>query len=310
MEHVINNAAAPSPSDLVDALNHTFGKHPGKRASHAKGFCATGQFTPTMEAASFANGPIFQEGHLDATVRFSIGGGNPGVSDKSRSARGLGVRISQGAEHWDLVLLSEPVFFAATPQSFVSFLAARVADPDTKKPNPEKIAAHNLQFPDGARQPALLAAHAAPASYASTPYFSNNAFVFHSITGATTTARIIVIPAAGTHYLTAEQEQSFPDTFLEEELATRLARGPVDFDIVAQLPAPGDSLVDPSLPWEGAGHVPLGRLRISALAAPAACDGLVFVPVNLPAGLSPSDDPILQSRAAAYAISRARRKLA
>lgn len=310
MEHVINNAAAPSPSDLVNALNNTFGKHPGKRASHAKGFCVTGQFTPSMQAAGFANGPIFQDGPLEATARFSVGGGNPGVSDKSRSVRGLGVRIRHGAGHWDLVLLSEPVFFAATPPSFVSFLAARVADPETRKPNPDKIAAHNLKFPDGTRQPALLAAHAAPASYATTPYFSNNAFVFHSITGEAATARIIVTPAAGTQYLTAEQEQSFPDSFLEEELGARLARGPVDFEIVAQLPAPGDSLVDPSLPWEGAGHVSLGRLRISALATPSACDALVFVPVNLPAGVSPSDDPILLSRAAAYAVSQARRKVA
>ncbi|MRW85445.1 catalase [Pseudoduganella sp. FT26W] len=290
MEHIIHPASAPSPADLVDALNHTFGKHPGQRASHAKGFCASGQFTPTMEAAGFANGPIFRDGHLQATLRFSVGGGNPGVSDKSRSVRGLAVRIGQGAEHWDLVLLSEPVFFAATPESFVSFLAARVADPETKKPNPDNIAAHNLKFPDGARQPALLAAHAAPASYADTRYYSNNAFVFHSVTGESTTARIIAIPAAGTRYLTAEQEQSFPDNFLEDELATRLAQGPVDFEIVAQLPAAGDSLVDSSLPWQGAGHVSLGRLRVTSLAGAGACDDMVFVPVNLPAGLSPSDD--------------------
>ncbi|MYM67487.1 catalase [Pseudoduganella sp. FT55W] len=305
MEHNINNA--PSPSDLIDALNNTFGKHAGKRASHAKGFCATGEFVPAEQAADFINGPIFRSGPLPATVRFSVGGGNPGVSDKSRSVRGLGVRIANGDEHWDLVLLSEPVFFAATPQSFVSFLAARVPDPETKKPDPAKIAAHNAAFPDGTRQPALLAAHAAPASYATTPYFSNNAFVFHSASGEAVTARIVVTPAAGTQYLTEAEEQSFPDHFLEDELAHRLARGPADFEITAQLPATGDSLTDPSLPWQGAGHVSLGRLRITALAEQATCNDLTFVPVNLPAGVTPSDDPILLSRAAAYAVSRARR---
>lgn len=300
----------PTPAAMVDALNNTFGKHAGKRASHAKGFCATGEFTPAPGAGQFVGGPFFKAGALKATVRFSVGGGNPGVSDKSRSVRGLGVRVTAGEQGWDLVLVSEPVFFAATPESFVSFLAARVADPETKKPNPEKVAAHNAKFPDGALQPALLAAHAAPVSYATTPYFSNNAFVFTSQTGVETTARVIVTPVAGTHYLSEDEEKSFPDTFLEEEIGQRLQRGAVEFDIVAQLPAAGDSLIDPSQRWAGTTHLTLGRLRVTALAQPDACDGLVFVPVNLPTGIVASDDPILHSRAAAYGVSLARRKSA
>lgn len=303
----IESLSTPGPAAMVDALNNTFGKHAGKRASHAKGFCAVGRFTPAADVDAFVASPLFAAGALHATARFSIGGGNPGVSDKSRSARGLAIRVSDGLSSWDLVLLSEAVFFAATPASFVSFLEARVADPDTRKPDPQKVAAHNLRFPDGARQPALLAAHAAPASYATTPYFSNNAFIFRAKDGTARTARIIVTPAAGTHYLSEEDERDFPDAYLEAELEARLQGGAVEFEIAAQLPADGDSLSDPSAPWTGAGSVALGRLSITALAAPAACDGLVFVPVNLPSGISASDDPILRSRAAAYAVSLKRR---
>jgi catalase len=295
-----------SPLALVDALNNTFGKHAGKRASHAKGFCATGEFTPSPEAAQLVDGPLFQAGALAATLRFSVGGGNPGVSDKSRSVRGMAMRVALGADIWDLLLVSEPVFFAATPESFVSFLAARVADPATKKPDPAKVAAHNAAFPDGTRQPALLASHGAPVSYAATPYFSNNAFTFNA-GGAVQTARIVVQPLAGTRYLTDHEEQAYPDTFLEQELALRLQAGPVEFDILAQLPADGDSLTDPSQPWAGAGTVKLGRLSVKAVAEAGACDGLVFMPVNLPAGIDLSDDPILLSRAAAYAVSLKRR---
>ncbi|WP_295990226.1 catalase [Rugamonas sp.] len=298
----------PGPAAMVDALNNTFGKHAGKRASHAKGFCAVGEFKPAAQVDEFVLSPLFAAGALHATVRFSVGGGNPGVSDKSRSVRGLAIRVSEGPSSWDLVLLSEPVFFAATPASFVSFLEARVVDPETKKPNPEKVAAHNAKFPDGTRQPALLAAHAAPASYGTTPYFSNNAFIFHGKDGAPHTARIIVTPVAGTHYLSDEDEKNLPDSFLEAELETRLQGGAVEFDIVAQLPAEGDSLSDSSTAWTGAGTVALGRLSVTALAAAGTCDGLVFVPVNLPAGIAPSDDPILQSRAAAYAVSLKRRQ--
>lgn len=304
MQATLTTTLNPGPAALVDALNNTFGRHAGKRASHAKGFCASGDFTPTPDARQFVDGPLFAGAQLEATLRFSVGGGNPGVSDKSRSVRGLAMRVGG----WDLVLVSEPVFFAATPASFVSFLAARVADPETKKPDPAKIAAHNAQYPDGALQPALLAAHAAPQSYATTPYFSNNAFMFTSSAGAQQAARIIVTPLAGTHYLSDDEETTLPDTFLEAELALRLERGPVEFDIVAQLPAGGDTLTDPSQVWRGAGTVPLGRLRVTKLTPPGNCDALVFVPVNLPAGIAASDDPILLARAAAYGVSLARRK--
>jgi catalase len=299
--------AEPSPAALVDALNNTFGKHAGKRASHAKGFCATGVFTPVPGAAGFAGSPLFRQSSVAAQLRFSVGGGNPGVSDKSRSVRGLTMRLSGGGEVYDLLLLSEPVFFAATPASFVSFLEARVPDPVTKKPDPQKIAAHNAAYPDGARQPALLAAHAAPQSYATTPYFSNNAFVFGGEGQAKQHARIVVEPQAGTHYLSAEQEQSLPDQFLQAELRERLGKEGVAYTIYAQLPAVGDSLSDPSLPWQGSAKVALGMLAVQALDDAGACDGVVFMPGNLPASITMSADPILRSRAAAYAVSLARR---
>jgi len=299
-------AAQPSPSDLIDALNGTFGKHAQKRASHAKGFCAVGEFTPDAKAPAFANSPLFRQKSATAQIRFSIGGGNPGVSDKSRSVRGLSFRLSGGGETYDLLLISEPAFFAATPESFVSFLQARVPDPATKKPDAAKVAAHNEAHPDGKIQPALLAAHAAPQSYATTPYFSTNAFVFTGSDKQAHHARIVAQPEAGTHYLSDEQEKSFPDQFLQEELSQRLGAGKVRFTITAQLPAAGDSLVDSSQVWKGASHVTLGTLTVSSLADDA-CDGLVFMPVTLPASIAPSDDPILQSRAAAYAVSLSRR---
>src|SRR5476649_497121 len=153
-----------SPVAQVDALNGVFGKHEGARGSHAKGFCAKGDFTPAAKLAPFVSSPMFAQKKLDTILRFSIGGGNPAAPDKSRSVRGLAIRMAGGGENYDLVLISEPVFFAATPASFVSFLQARVADPVTKKPDPAKIAAHNAMYPEGKNQPALLASHPAPYS--------------------------------------------------------------------------------------------------------------------------------------------------
>lgn len=296
-----------SPLAQVDALNDTFGAHEGKRASHAKGFCAQGDFTPAARLDKFVKSPLFAQKNVPATIRFSIGGGNPAAADKSRSVRGLGVRLAGGGETYDLVLISEPVFFAATPASFISFLQARVADPATKKPDPAKIAAHNAQYPEGKNQPALLAAHPAPYSYVTTPYYSANAFVFQAADKRKQHARIVVEPADGTRYLTEEEEKTLPDLFLENELKARLDTKPAEFTIYAQLPAAADPLTDSSQPWAGKERVALGTLRVKGLATQDSCNGIVFMPVTLPSGMAPSDDPILTARAPAYAVSLGRR---
>ncbi|AOF80928.1 catalase family protein [Methyloversatilis sp. RAC08] len=300
-------AAEPAPVDMVDALNGVFGKHAGARGSHAKGFCARGTFTPAPAAEGFANTRLLSAMQVPAEVRFSIGGGNPRISDKSRSARGIAVRLSGPDEGWDMVFISEPVFFAATPASFVSFLKARVADPATKKPDPARIKAHNEQYPEGTRQPSLLAAHAAPASYASTPYFSNHAFRFVAADGRSTWARLQFEPVSGTRHLSEAEEKSLPDDFLEMEFRSRLGSGSVDLDLYAQPAGSGDSLTDSTVTWSnGPAKVRLGRLSIDRYSGQD-CNDNVYVPTRLPTGIEPSNDPILRVRAAAYGVSSTRR---
>lgn len=123
------------------------------------------------------------------------------------------------------MLISEPVFFAATPASFVSFLEAQVPDPQTKAPNPERIGEHARRFPDSKAQPALLMSHAAPASYATTPYFSNHAFKLVAASGSGTWVRFSMDPAAGTVRLTEEQEKTLRTNPISTGCSKRMAAG-------------------------------------------------------------------------------------
>ncbi|MEZ1314453.1 catalase family peroxidase [Pseudomonas fluorescens] len=300
------------PAEMVDALNAVFGKHKAARSSHAKGVCATGQFTPSAKAPQWVRSSLFAQGDVPAVLRFSIGGGNPNVSDKSRTVRGLSVHLSNGAQAYDLMMISEPVFFAATPASFVAFLQARVADPETKKPDPDNIKAYEASFPDGKLQPRLLASHPAPASYATTPYFSTHAFRFVNSKGEGTWGRLVMEPVAGTVYLDETQEGDLPDAFLAADLESRLQTGAVQFDLYIQPAGPQDSLVDPSQLWSENldGRLELGCLSVKATAADALCNPGVFDPMRLPDGIEPSDDPVLMSRSAAYSVSLERRQAA
>lgn len=296
-----------TPADMVDALNAVFGRHPGARASHAKGFCARGSFIPSADAVGFAASRLLGATQVPAEVRFSIGGCNPKASDKSRSLRGIAVRLTGKDESWDMVFVSEPVFFAATPESFVSFLQSRTVDPATSKPDPSRIKAHIEKYPEGTRQLELLAAHAAPTSYANTAYHSNHAFRFVGAEGHATWARLQFEPVAGVRYLTADEEKTFPDEFLEDEFKSRLVKGSVDFELFARRAGKDDSLTDPSSLWSSThGKIRLGRLSLVSHTGQG-CNDLVYLPTRLPSGVEPSEDRLLKMRAAAYAISSSRR---
>jgi catalase len=292
-------------TELVDSLNQVFGDQ-HQRASHAKGFCTTGSFTPNEQARQLSKSTFFSA-PSQATVRFSIGGGNPKASDKSRSIRGLAARLSNAEQSYDLVMISEPVFFASTPESFVSFFQARVPDPTTKKPNPEKVKAHSEKYPESKLQGTLVAAHSAPSSYASSPYFTTHAFGLVDTKNQTQWARLWLDPANGKNFLTEEQEKTLPDSFLEDELTSRLTNGSAKFTLFAQLAEPADTLTNPTIEWsQQRKQIALGVLSINATAAQS-CAGEIFIPTNLPDGLVASDDPMLHARAGAYAVSRSRR---
>src|SRR4029079_13692382 len=95
-EDAAPNSAAPSPADLVDALNGVFGKHAGTRAAHAKGFCMTGKFTPSPDAAKLSKAPHFAK-QVPITARCSLGGGDPQAADNAQdNVRGLAVKFDLG----------------------------------------------------------------------------------------------------------------------------------------------------------------------------------------------------------------------
>lgn len=131
---------------LIDALNTIFGRHEGYRASHAKGLGVKGVFIPT-DTPGDIKVPLL---HNRQTVkaRFSVGGGKPGISDKSPTVRGIGLRIGDGDGSWGLTMISAPVFFANSAEQFRAFLAARQPDPVLGGPNPERVKAFNAANPN------------------------------------------------------------------------------------------------------------------------------------------------------------------
>ena len=300
-------ADATTPVELVDALNSVFGKYPGTRSGHAKGFCLTGQFTPTPEAAQLSKAAHFAKpGPIIA--RFSMGGGNPQAPDNAKdNVRGLAIRFDLGnGASTDLVIISAPVFLTPTPALFVELLLALSAG-DTAK-----VEAFFAAHPEAMRQGAWLNSHPVPASYAGVDYFGVHAFTFTNAEGDKALVKYKAIPDAGELGLSDEEAAAKGANFYEEELKERLGNGPVSFELMAVRGREGDQTTDPTTRWEDEDEretTPLGKISIAAMAPSSTCDAFSFLPGNVTDGIAGSaDDPIFQIRSADYLVSFARRK--
>lgn len=303
--------ATPTPEAFVNALEGTFGVHPGARRSHAKGVCAEGYFVGSAAGAGLSKAALFSGERLPVVARFSVGGGNPKASDKGKTVRGMALQFTlPGNQRMLMSNISAPVFFIAKPEHFIGFLEARKPDPATGRPDPARVREFNEKHPDTKPQIDYLAAAPVPASYATVNYWGVNAFKFVNARDQTQYVRWVFEPAAGVLGLSEEQLKTMPDDFLADELRERAKRGAVEFDFTVQLAQAGDDTTNPTLQWPDSREKrKLGRLTLTKIEAGAdgACQNIAFEPLVLPAGIEPSADPVLNVRSAPYTISLSRR---
>jgi catalase len=298
-----------SAEQLVDALNGVFGKHAGMRASHARGTCVKGTFTPADGAGDLSKSPLFAK-QAPVLGRFSFGGGNPTASEKARSPRGLALRVDpEGDTPTDFAMLSVPIFFANTPEQVVGFLDVRkpVAD---GKPDAAKVKAFSEANPETTRQAAYVAGQPIPASYAGLTYHSIHAYQAVNSAGDTAKVKFQFVPTVGNLGLSDDEAAAKPDGFFDADLTGRLAAGPIGFELVAIIGEAGDPTSDLTVEWPVAERrqVKLGALSIEALENDAVCDATTFDPNNMADGLAGSpDDLILPARGPSYAVSLSRR---
>ena len=300
---------APVPERIVDTMNQLFGRHAGFRANHAKGIVAEGSFTPSGKGTDMTSAALLRNGELPVTVRFSNATGVPTIADGAPNANphGMAVRFTlpDGSE-MDIVANSLAFFPVATGEDFLGLLqAAAASGSGAAKPTP--IERFRAEHPTVA--PALATART-PSSFARDTYHGVNAFVFVAADGRRRPFRFRIEPEAGAEHLTPEEAAARPASFLVDELGPQLAREPARFRLMAQLAAPEDPIDDATKPWPGDREtLELGTITLTKVAADslAAEKELLFLPTNLIDGIDPSDDPLIQARTDAYAVSFSRR---
>jgi catalase len=307
-------AARPAslPQQIADAMVQVNGGiHPGFRFNHAKGIVVSGSFTPTAQARSLSRAAHFAGPAVPVTVRFSNAPGMPVNDDNSPGSgpRGMAVRFNlpRGA-FTDIVAISHNGFLVGTGEEFLAFFKAIAASgPDAPHPNP--VEAFLGSHPRAAKFVAEVQAR--PRSYATAAYFGNNAFVFVDGNGRKQVVRYQIAPVAGVLNLDSAAAARADGNYLGEELRRRLAGGPAQFRLYAQLPNPGDPTADGSVVWpDDRKRVLLGTIRLTKV-EPEQEElqrSLAFNPIFLTDGIELSDDPLVALRSAVYALSVAHRR--
>ena len=312
----------PLPSDekliqlghaLIEQFQTIFGPHPGFRPAHAKGVLLTGTFTPSLEARTLTRAPHASRESTLVTARFSDATGLPAIPDNDPNAnpRGLAIRFHLADHvHTDIIAHSTDGFPTRTGPEFLEFLRA-AASSDPSKPSPSP-----LQVFLGSHPAALAYVQTpkpSPASFATEAYFGVTAFRFTNADGIARYGRYRVSPGAGIQHLDDSTAKSRGSSYLFDELTQRVAAGPVRFDIQVQIAGEGDIVDDATIHWPADRKwISFGSVGLTARVPDDQHEQkhIIFDPIPRVDGIEPSEDPLLELRAAIYLLSGRQRRQA
>jgi catalase len=300
-------------NDLIAQFNAIFGEHPGFRPAHAKGIMLKGTFKPNAEAEKLSRAIHFNQPETPVLVRFSNSTGLPLVPDNDGNAdpRGMAIRFVLGEhKHTDIVAHSTDGFPTHTGAEFLEFLKALASS------DPANLHGSPLEAFLGSHPAALAYVQTpkpAPTSFARETYFGVTAMEFFNAENASRFGRYQIVPVEGNEFVDAEALKARDTNYLMDEIHDRVQSAPAQFRVMVQLANDGDVVDDATIHWAEDRKV----LEVGTLALTGALENdtaeqktIIFDPIPRIDGIEPSDDPLLELRAAIYLITGRRRRAA
>jgi catalase len=205
-------------------------------------------------------------------------------------------------------MINSPVFPVRTPEAFYEQLLASKPDLNTGKPDPARKEAFLARHPETVQAMKKAAElQLFPSSgFDNSTFYGLNAFRFTNAAGDTIPVRWLLTP-----------EQPFEAAgpakgkkYLFDGLIAAIHRHPLRWHLRVIIGEPGDPTNDATIPWPARREqVDVGTLTLERVESEetSAARNINFDPLVLPAGIAPSDDPLLSARSAVYSQSFTRR---
>lgn len=293
---------------IVAAFAADDGVHPGFRRNHAKGVCVAGEFESSGQAAALSKATVFRPGaHVPVIGRFALAGGMPFQADAAGTVRSMALRFQlPDGEEWRTGVNNIPVFPVKSAQAFYELLRAGTPDPATGKPDPAKMKAFLADHPESASALALIGHRAVSSGFADATFDSLNAFRFVSATGVSVPVRWATVPVQPSPPEAAGPAVQPDKNYLFENLIAEIHQHPLQWRLIVTVAQPGDPTDDATLPWPmGRPQIDAGTVTIDQVSSENSgpCTDINYDPLVLPAGIEPSDDPLLSARSSVYSRS-------
>jgi len=296
-----------TPARLTDGFEEVSGVHPGFRRNHAKGVGVSGFFESNGNGVQLSKAVAFRPGRVPVIGRFSLSGGQPDAADSPDTVRGLGLQFSlPDGELWRTAMINLPVFPVRTPEAFYEQLIASKPDSRTGKPDPANREAFLARHPETVQALTVIKSQPFSSGFDNSTFHGLNAFRFLNAAGASIPVRWLMTPEQPFEAARASQDKNY----LFDELIAQIHRQPLRWHLLVIIGQPGDPINDATIAWpEGREKVDVGTLTLDQVESEetSAATAINFDPLVLPAGIAPSDDPLLSARSAVYSQSFTRR---
>jgi catalase len=268
----------------------------GHRRNHSKGVCFTGIFIANGAASRFSVAPMLAVGRYNVVGRFSIAVGDPNALDLTGRVKSMAIRIvAPDGEEWRSGMNNSPVFAVSNPRDFYESTLAQDVEPASGKPNAAAMQHFFATHPESAPFAQRAQSAAWTASWADQDYNSLNAFRFIDDDGKSHLVRWSMKASIAPTSVPHDALANMGSNFLEKDLTSRLAQGPLTWHLIVTLAAPEDPSNDATKAWPASRQeVDAGTLVVQTADAEAdgPCRDLNYDPTILPAGIAVSDDPL------------------
>lgn len=290
-------AATPN---VIDSFEKIFGVTEGKRRNHTKGFCFTAELVPLDESIkAYSSSALFTQ-PAKVIGRLSHKGGNNHAADSKPGEYGMGLSITLASGDQQRMSMNTLDFFpVATPEAFAELMQAKAQGKGAVK----KFKSKNTDLQRFKKHMSKKTRELTP--YEGTRYNSVNSFYLVSQAGVKTAVRWSFIP---------EQKQSIvlaPSAdFFFDNMQKNLNDHALSWNMEVTIANENDAVNNASIPWQGKHEkIMAAKLNVLSISSEQSgqCADVNFDPLVLAAGFEPSQDPLLQARRNAYAISFGKR---
>uniref|UniRef100_R4GCJ7 Catalase n=1 Tax=Anolis carolinensis TaxID=28377 RepID=R4GCJ7_ANOCA len=302
---------------FIDEMAHFDRERIPERVVHAKGAGAFGYFEVTHDITQYCKATVFEHigKRTPIAIRFSVVAGESGSADTVRDPRGFAMKFYTEEGNWDLVGNNTPIFFIRDAILFPSFIHSQKRNPQTHLKDPDMVWDFWSLLPESLHQVSFLFSdRGIPDGFRHMHGFGSHTFKLVNASGEAVYCKFHSKTDQGIKNLTVEEAEKLaskdPDYSLRD-LYNAIANGDypswsfyiqvMTFEQAENFPF---NPFDVTKVWPHGDYplIPVGKIVLNRNPVNyfAEVEQLAFDPSNMPPGIEPSPDKMLQGRLFSY----------